>query len=116
MHEYSVVQSLLDRAESEARGAGATSIHSLVVRIGDSSGVDARLLSIAYDTFREKTMCAKAELVIERVPVSWECPKCGAPIAVGGPLRCLPCNAPAKLAAGDEIVLARLELEVEDHV
>ncbi|MBK7862605.1 MAG: hydrogenase maturation nickel metallochaperone HypA [Archangiaceae bacterium] len=116
MHEYSIVSSLIDRAEAEAKKVGATSIANLTVRIGDQSGVDARLLSIAWETFRERTLCAGARLDIERVPAVWKCPRCGAAPAPGGPLRCFPCNQPARLVAGDELVLAHLELEVPDHV
>lgn len=116
MHEYSIVSSLIDRVEDAARGSGATRVVSLVVRIGDASGVDARLLGIAFETFREKTVCAGATLQIERVAAEWQCPRCGKAPAAGGPLRCFECNQPAKLVAGDEIVLAHLELEVPEHV
>jgi hydrogenase nickel incorporation protein HypA/HybF len=116
MHEYSIVQSLIDQVEIQATRAGAVAVHKLTVQIGDSSGVDAGLLKTAFETFREKTICAKAELAIERVAVSWECPKCGEPPIPDGPLRCARCEVPVKLTAGAEIVLSRLELEVADHV
>lgn len=117
MHEYSIVQSLLDKVEATAAANGATTVHGLTVRIGESSGVDAVLLKTAWDTFREKTLCAKAELTIEPVSVSWECPKCGSPpAALDGPLVCPRCASPLKLSAGDEIILSRVELEVADHV
>ncbi len=116
MHEYSIVSSLIDRVEAEVKKNGATSVGSLTVQIGEISGVDSRLLAIAFDTFRERTCCANAELKIENVPATWKCPKCGTPPVAGGPLRCFPCNQPAELVAGDEIILAHLELEVPDHV
>jgi len=116
MHEYSIVSSLIDRVEDAARKNGATSVAGLTVRIGESSGVDARLLSIAFDTFREKTICANAKLTIENVPAKFQCPRCGKEPAPGAPLRCFACNQPAQLVAGDEIILAHLELEIPDHV
>lgn len=116
MHEYSIVQSLLDQVEGQARRNNAVAVHKLTVQIGDSSGLDAGLLLTAFNTFREKTICAKAELAIERVPVQWECPKCGEPPIRDGPLRCPRCEVPVKLVAGSEIILSRLELEVADHV
>ncbi|MFZ5445896.1 MAG: hydrogenase maturation nickel metallochaperone HypA [Myxococcota bacterium] len=116
MHEYSIVQSLIDRVEVEARRNHASSVAGLTVRIGEISGVDARLLKTAFDTFREKTICAGAELTIEDVPAVWKCPACGEPPKAGGPLRCFTCNQPAKLVSGDEILLAHLELEVPDDV
>jgi hydrogenase nickel insertion protein HypA len=116
MHEYSIVSSLIDQAESAARRNSASSIAGLTVRIGDSSGVDARLLGIAFETFRDKTLCANAHLTIERIPACWRCPTCGKPPRPDGPLRCFACNQPMQLVSGDEIVLAHLELEVPDHV
>jgi len=116
MHEYSVVSALIERAEQEARGAGASSIARLVVRIGESSGVDAGLLATAFELAREGTMCAAAELEIERVAVVWACPRCGATISGDGPLRCGDCRAAAALRSGDELVLARIEAEVPVHV
>ncbi len=117
MHEYSLVQSLLDKVEAAAAANGAVAVHGLTVRVGESSGVDAGLLKTAWDTIREGTSCAKAELTIERVSVAWECPRCGRPPgALDGPLTCPACAAPLRLAAGDEIILSRVELEVADHV
>ena len=116
MHEYSIVSSLVDKVEAEARKAGATSVAALTVRIGELSGVDAGLLATAFDTFKEGTVCGGARLDIERVPVEWKCPRCGAAPLAGGSLRCGPCERPMQLTAGDEILLAHLELEVPDHV
>jgi hydrogenase nickel incorporation protein HypA/HybF len=116
MHEYSIVQSLLDKVEATAAANGATAVHGLTVRIGESSGVDATLLKTAWDTFREKTSCAAAELTIERVAASWECPRCGSATTADGPLVCPRCAAPLRLSQGDEIILARIDLEVADHV
>ena len=112
MHEYAIVQSLVERVEAEVRARGASGVHRLSVRIGELSGVDVGLLKTAYDTFRERTICEAATLDVLVVPVEWACASCGGSIARGGPLRCSACGAQARLAAGDEIVLDRIELEV----
>ena len=114
MHEYSVVSALLTRVEAEARSHGATSVHRVTVKVGEQAGLDAGLFETAFATFRAGTVCAEAVLDVERVPARWSCPKCKAPIEVGAPLRCAPCNAPARLECGDEIVLGRIEMEVPD--
>ncbi len=115
MHEYSIVQALLDRvrAETEPRGP-ACRVVRVHVRIGDASGVDPDLLAKAYDTFRERSLCAGAPLEIRRVPAEWSCPRCGAAIEKGAALRCRACSAPARLVQGDEIFLDRIEMEVPD--
>jgi hydrogenase nickel incorporation protein HypA/HybF len=112
MHEYSIVQALLERVDAEARARRAIAVHRLQIRIGELSGVGVDLLTTAYATFRERTICEHAELDVLIVPAQWECPDCASPIARGDPLRCRRCGIPARLAAGDEIVLDRIEMEV----
>ena len=112
MHEYSIVQALVERVEAEARARHAASVHRLSVRIGELSGVDVGLLATAFTTFRERTICERAELEVHSVPVRWECPECGREVSPGTMLRCSGCGAPARLASGDEIVLDRIEMEV----
>lgn len=112
MHEYSIVRALLDRVEQEARDRGATAVHRLRVRLGELSGVEPDLLATAYRTFRERTRCADAELDLVPVAAAWGCPRCGRAIAPGCFLRCPECAVPARLSAGDEIVLERIEMEV----
>jgi Zn finger protein HypA/HybF involved in hydrogenase expression len=51
-------------------------------------------------------------MTIERVDATWTCPNCRQPILRGAVLRCTHCNEPARLAAGDEIILRRVEMEV----
>lgn len=112
MHEYSIVRALLDRVEREARDRQATAVHCLRVRIGELSGVEVDLLEAAYRTFRERTLCAGADLEVVPVAADWTCPRCSRPLARGDILRCPDCGVPARLAAGDEIVLDRIEMEV----
>jgi hydrogenase nickel incorporation protein HypA/HybF len=113
VHEYSIVEALVARAEDLTRQHRARSVRRLVVRIGELSGVETTLLSTAYDTFRERTCCEGAELTIEPVPAHWVCPRCARPVERAAVLRCATCGDPARLVEGDEIVLARVEMEVD---
>ena len=112
MHEYSVVQALIERVESEARARGASAVHRVSVRVGEASGVDVELFETAYATFRERTLCAQAELSVNLVPVRWRCERCSATAAPGQVLRCTRCHSRMRLAEGDELVLDRIEMEV----
>ncbi len=112
MHEYSIIQSLVDSVEKTTRERPGATVHSIDVRIGELSGVDCKLLATAYDVFRAGTVCEHATMSIERVPARWNCPKCQRDLARGAVLRCPVCNGPAELADGDEIILQRIELEV----
>ncbi len=112
MHEYSIVQALLARVEAEARARDAVAVRALSVQIGEASGVEPQLFASAYEVFRDRTVCAAAELEVERVPAEWACSRCGVPVARGAVLRCEVCGAPARLTQGDEILLTRIEMEV----
>jgi hydrogenase nickel incorporation protein HypA/HybF len=112
MHEYSIVQSLVNGVEAVARQHAGAAVHHVYVDIGELSGVDCDLLQTAYDTFRGGTLCETAPLTIERVGARWHCPNCGGAIPRGAILRCAICGEPARLASGDEIILKRVELEV----
>jgi hydrogenase nickel incorporation protein HypA/HybF len=112
MHEYSIVQALLQQVEAAAAKVGASAVCRIQVRIGELAGVEPDLLSSAYALCRERTVCANAELAIEPVAARWSCSRCDRPIAVGQILRCAVCGEPARLAGGDEILLERIEMEV----
>ncbi len=114
MHEYSIVSALIDQVEQQMAARHATAVHRLVVQIGELSGVEVELLRTAYDTFRERTVCARAPMDVVRVTAEWECPRCRRRFARGERLQCDACARPAHLARGDEIILERLELEVAD--
>lgn len=112
MHEYSIVQALIDQVEHEARSRGPCVVQRVSVRVGELSGLDVELFTTAYATFRDGTVCADAELSVEVVPIRWQCPGCETTLAPGQVLRCPRCGTAARLAAGDEIILDRIEMEV----
>ena len=112
MHEYSIVQALLEQAAAQARRHGARSVHRLTVSVGELAGVEHALLATAYETFRQGTVCAQAPLEIRAVPARWRCPSCRKTLERGAVLECPQCRRPARLSDGDDIVLETLELEV----
>ena len=114
MHEYSLVSALLEKATAEARAKNARAIARMELRIGEQAGVEIELFKKAYELFREPTLAKDAELAITTVPARWGCPSCERAVERGAILRCPVCGAPAQLVEGDEIVLDRLELEVDD--
>jgi hydrogenase nickel incorporation protein HypA/HybF len=109
MHEYALVQALVDRVSDQLR-ARAGVVRRVRVRVGELAGVDPDLFAAAYDLFRAHTCCAGAELELNRVPAIWTCPACGRALVPGERLQC--CGQPARLAGGDDLVLEQVELEV----
>jgi hydrogenase nickel incorporation protein HypA/HybF len=112
VHEYSIVQALFGQIEALASERHAVAVTRVSVRIGRASGLDVALFKTAYDTFRVRTLCEQAPLHVEEVPERWACPAGHGDIVAGRRLTCERCGRPAQLAAGDEIVLDQLELEV----
>jgi len=112
MHEYSIVQSLVSAVEAAVGDRRNAAVHRVEVAIGEVAGVDCGLLTTAFEVFRAGTLCEHASLTIESIAALWQCPNCGVAIERGKSLRCALCNEPARLAAGDEIFLQRIELEV----
>lgn len=112
MHEYSLIQALLDRVEAEAHTRGASTVSRLSVSIGELAGVERNLFASAFVLCRAGTICAGAELDVVYVGAKWACRLCGREVEKGGVLSCPDCGSPARLTAGDEIILNRIEMEV----
>ena len=112
MHEYSIVQDLLSKVEEQCLTRHAHSVHRLRIRIGELSGVEPDLLELAWETFREASICRGAPLEIRRVDAVWTCPKCNRRIERGTRLQCPDCAVPARLTEGEEIILDQIEMEV----
>jgi hydrogenase nickel incorporation protein HypA/HybF len=114
MHEYSIARSLVTLVEAQAMARRASAVRAVTVRIGELSGVDAGLLATAYETLSGGTVCERSALEVFAVPARWACRACGRAIGPGGPLRCVTCRGPAVLRQGDEITLARIEMDVDE--
>lgn len=82
------------------------------VVLGEMSGVEHDLFRFAYEGLRARSVCAEAELELSSVAARWACPRCDRTIERGRRLHCVECDLPAKLASGEEIVLERIEMEV----
>ena len=114
MHEYSVALALIDRVAIAARAHESGRVRRVHVSIGELSGVDPGLLCTAYDACRPGTICGGASLDVTPVATAWTCSACGRAVPQVGPRRCTSCGAPARLTQGDELLLERIEVEVND--
>ena len=76
MHEYSIVQSLLDLCDENAKKNSATNIQKVVVKIGALSGIEPHLLETAFETFKEHTICHNAKFIMNLQPLKIKCNSC----------------------------------------
>jgi len=114
MHEYSLVQDLLEQVGTLARERAATRVKRITVGVGELAGVDPDLFATAFETFRAAGHLQEAELAVHRLPARWVCAACERALERGAVLRCPACGAPGRLAAGGELLLERVELEVHE--
>ncbi len=112
MHEYSIVQALLDQCDGIARENSAEKVTKVVIKIGVLSGVEADLLQTAYDTFREGTVCAEAELQIDKQQVKLHCNGCSEEFEIDDfSCACVACGGTdVRVIDGEEMYLMSLEM------
>ena len=113
MHEYSIVQSLLDACEDNAKANNASKVSKVVVKIGVMSGVEPELLKTAFDTFKEKTMCEDAEFIMNIQSVVIKCNSCQKESILKKLEYCCPdCKSiELDIIDGEDMYLMQLELD-----
>ncbi len=113
MHEYSVVSALLDQCETIVQEHKATSVISLDVKIGILSGVEISQLKIAFDTFKQGSVCQDAKLNIELQPLLLQCDDCQKISEQSSyDTRCPACNSTkTQIIDGEDMYLMRLDLD-----
>lgn len=112
MHEYSVVQALLNQCEEHATANNASTVSKVVCKIGVMSGIEVHLLQVAFDTFKEGTICEGAEFVIHVQKLKLECRDCGH-VYEEDEVRyfCQKCESlKVKVIDGEEMYLMSLEM------
>jgi len=113
MHEYSVVQALLEQVEGIAAENEATKVTKIITKIGVMSGIEAHLLELAFNTFKEKTICDSAEFVMNIQPLLIECHECGEQSELQkAHYCCQKCESTnVKVIDGEDMFLMSLEME-----
>jgi len=113
MHEYSIVQSLIDLAEENARKNNGKKVTKLEIKVGVLSGVEIPLLQTAFDTFKEDTICSDAEFIIISQPIVVKCKNCNQENTLKkNEYECPNCQSVnLEILDGEEMYLMSLELE-----
>ena len=112
MHEVGLMQDTLNLALEEARRAGATRIHRLMMQIGRLSGVVPEALEFAFEILAKGTMADGATLEIEQVPIVCYCAGCAREFQPPTMIcECPACGNPSlDVRRGREIQLSSLEV------
>jgi hydrogenase nickel incorporation protein HypA/HybF len=117
VHEFSVAANLVDLAVAEARRVGAIRVTDVRCRIGELCHINGRMLADAFRIARENTLCAAAQLHIEKVPVRAACTMCRREFPVRNwKWRCPHCGRSGRFAGGgDDLELTSIEVEMNDE-
>ena len=114
MHEFSIVQALVEQVEREVAAADASGrITRLELSIGRLSGVHCDSIRFAFEVLAPDTIMAGAELVIDEPRAECVCRECH----VRSPLEefisaCPACDSPdITIEGGREMLLQSIELE-----
>ncbi len=113
MHEFSIVQSLLEQCEDQVIKNKVKKVTKVVVKIGVLSGVEPDLLISAFDSFKEKTVCDGAEFVLNIQPILVKCNSCNAKsILKKFEYICPECKSnDLEVLDGEDMFLMSLEME-----
>ena len=77
MHEHSIIHSLLDQVRDIAQQNSASAVTEVVVAVGPLSGVEPLLLDSAFQQLATNELLRRAQLTIEKVPLTVQCDLCG---------------------------------------
>ena len=116
MHELSLVASLFEILEENARGYKDARITAVTLRVGRLSGVVPELLRSAFDAYKKGTLAEGARLEIVVAPFDFRCRRCGGTSFREDPAAaCAACGSKdVELVGGMDLVVEKIEVEVED--
>ncbi|MDR0762119.1 MAG: hydrogenase maturation nickel metallochaperone HypA, partial [Campylobacteraceae bacterium] len=96
-----------------AEANNAKKIIKVEVKIGRLSGIEPHFLKLTFDTFKAKTLCENAELIVNIQDVIIKCLSCGAKHALeNNEFICKTCGGnDVRAEEGEDMLLMRLEME-----
>ena len=116
MHEFSIVMGMVNEVTRIAGENNALKVTSLNLKIGRKSGIVIDSMKFAFDAVKlEYPLISSAELLIEEIPLMYECNDCKNKFNTDDIFfpPCPDCKSfNLKLLSGEEVDIAKMELEV----
>lgn len=84
MHEFSLVEQIIEIALGEMRRRDAARVHTVTVEVGALTGIVHDSMQFAFESMIEGTPAEGACLVIDAVPAACYCPHCAKEFNVAG--------------------------------
>ena len=116
MHEMGIMAGVLDTVRHAAEDAGATSVLSVSLSIGQMTEAIEDILVFAWEALSEGTICEGAELRVNMVAPRSRCLECGCEFQHDRFHRVCPeCGDPlTELIAGREMQIDSIEVDIPD--
>lgn len=113
MHEFSIVNALLEMCEQNAKEHNMAKVTKVEIKIGKLSGVEPHLLETAFDTFKKESICSGAQLVMHLQDIIVHCQSCQKEGMIKDNIfECPTCKSTeCTVVDGEEMYLMRLEME-----
>jgi len=110
MHEMGIVLNIVRDAEQIAKANEAEGVASVVLQIGELTGVIPNYVQICWVAAIEKTLLSSAALIIEEIPGNGICKKCGMVYKLlEHDLKCPDCGSEAfDTLSGREVVIKEI--------
>lgn len=77
MHEATLAENILNIAIDAAKKNSAEKIFSVGLTLGQMAGVEVEALRLSFDALKKNSPAEDAALVINRVPLTAVCDRCG---------------------------------------
>lgn len=115
MHELSIAQNIVEIIHQYVPPVERTRVRSVFTVVGEHSGVVADSLSFSYQAITASTVLEHSTLIIEHVPFTIRCAKCGleSPSEMGS-IQCPGCgNLDTIVTGGTELRVREIEMDDE---
>lgn len=76
MHEFSIVLSIIEIAENEAKKAKSEVVTELVLDVGTMAGIEFHALDFAMESAIKNTMLENAKIVVNKIQARSKCINC----------------------------------------
>ena len=112
MHEYSLVENLIEILKEEKEKRKGNKILKVVLEVGKLSGAEPLLLKEAFEILKKETEFNKTELVLDIVEPEVICLNCNKKFQPTlFPFECPECKSfGGKIIKGDKIFIKSLEM------
>jgi len=111
MHELGVLNSMVHTIERIIKEENYTTVHKIVIEVGELSGIVPHYLEQCWPAASYKTFMADTKLELIVVPGIVKCRSCGRVYnAVYSDLACPDCNGTdMEILQGDDLIIQKLE-------